>query len=60
VYALIGKYAGSVSAEHGIGMAKRPYLSRSRSDEEMALMRAMKQMLDPNNILSPNKMFEVE
>lgn len=47
--------AGSISAEHGIGLEKRPYLAWSRGAEEIALMRALKQMLDPRNILNPGK-----
>jgi FAD/FMN-containing dehydrogenase len=44
-----------VSAEHGIGIQKKPYLSMSRSFEELALMRTLKQALDPNQILNPGK-----
>ncbi|MBM3595306.1 MAG: FAD-binding protein [Alphaproteobacteria bacterium] len=46
---------GSVSAEHGIGFEKRDYLPRSRSQNEVALMRLLKSTLDPNNILNPGK-----
>jgi FAD/FMN-containing dehydrogenase len=42
----------SVSAEHGIGMLKRPYLASSRTPAELALMRTLKATLDPNNILN--------
>ena len=57
LYDLVGRYGGSVSAEHGIGTSKRDYLDRSRSEDEIALMRRMKLMLDPNNILNPDKVF---
>jgi FAD/FMN-containing dehydrogenase len=60
VYTLVEKYAGSVSAEHGIGLAKREHLACSRSTEELQLMYAMKRMLDPNNILNPNKVFSAD
>ncbi|MBU6473841.1 MAG: FAD-binding oxidoreductase, partial [Alphaproteobacteria bacterium] len=46
---------GSVSAEHGIGLEKRPYLPISRNVQEIALMRTVKQALDPRNILNPGK-----
>ena len=59
VYDLVAKFGGSVSAEHGIGLAKRAYLSRSRSSDEIAAMKAIKRALDPNNILSPGRIFEL-
>jgi FAD/FMN-containing dehydrogenase len=55
VYGVLGHYAGSISAEHGIGTLKRDYLHLSRSPEELALMRALKQALDPKGILNPGK-----
>ncbi len=55
VYRQVGAYNGSISAEHGIGMMKRPYLHQSRSREELALMKVLKQAMDPNNILNPGR-----
>jgi FAD/FMN-containing dehydrogenase len=55
VYELVGRYAGSISAEHGIGVTKKKYLHYSRSDAELALMRRIKAALDPLNILNPGK-----
>lgn len=46
---------GSISAEHGIGIDKLPFLHFSRSPEELALMRTIKQALDPKGILSPGR-----
>ncbi len=46
---------GSVSAEHGIGLLKREWLPLSRSAPELAVMRAMKSALDPQNILNRGK-----
>ncbi len=57
LYGTVEKYQGSVSAEHGIGLSKRDQLHRSRSDAELQLMVGLKQMLDPQNILNPNKIF---
>jgi FAD/FMN-containing dehydrogenase len=54
-YGVLGRYHGSISAEHGIGTLKRPYLHLSRSPEELALMRRLKQALDPRGILNPGK-----
>jgi FAD/FMN-containing dehydrogenase len=52
VYRIVGEYHGSVSAEHGIGVQKIKYLHHSRSAEEVALMRTLKQALDPRGILN--------
>ena len=46
---------GSISAEHGVGTTKLPYLHFSRSPEELALMRTVKHALDPKHILSPGR-----
>ncbi len=53
VYALVGRYRGSISAEHGIGVLKRDFLDRSRNPAEV--MRRIKAALDPNDILNPGK-----
>ena len=55
VYGVVGQRQGSVSAEHGIGTQKIPYLHYSRSAEELALMRTLKSALDPKGILNPGK-----
>ena len=55
VYEPLSAVGGSISAEHGIGLEKKDWLSVSRSPEEIALMRILKQALDPRNILNPNK-----
>ncbi|NYT59027.1 FAD-binding oxidoreductase [Alcaligenaceae bacterium] len=54
-YAITKELGGSVSAEHGIGIHKKPYLGHSRSDAEIALIRAMKRAIDPHNIMNPGK-----
>ena len=55
VYSIVSQRKGSISAEHGIGSLKREFLHYSRSPEELALMRAIKQAMDPNGILNPGK-----
>jgi FAD/FMN-containing dehydrogenase len=59
VYGPLRSRGGSVSAEHGIGIEKRKYLSWSRSEAEIAVMRALKQTLDPRGILNPGKVIEL-
>jgi FAD/FMN-containing dehydrogenase len=58
VYGSLEGRSGSISAEHGIGLEKRSYLSLSRSEAEIALMRRLKHALDPHHILNPGKIFE--
>jgi FAD/FMN-containing dehydrogenase len=59
IFTLVKKHHGSISAEHGIGLLKKPYLGYSRSPDEIALLRAVKQALDPRNILNPGKVIDV-
>lgn len=59
VFEIVKKYDGSISAEHGVGMTKKPYLSYSRSEEEIAYMKAVKAVFDPNNVMNPGKLFDV-
>src|SRR4051812_29701790 len=53
VLKLVASYGGSISAEHGVGRAKRDWLSLSRSPEEIAVMRSIKSALDPAGLLNP-------
>ena len=59
VYGPLEAIAGSVSAEHGIGLEKKSYLSISRNDAEIALMRTLKRALDPKGLLNPGKVFDL-
>ena len=58
VFEIVEKYQGSVSAEHGVGMTKKPYLEYTRSAAEIAYMRAVKKVFDPNNIMNPGKLID--
>ena len=56
VFEVTQKLAGSISAEHGVGLLKRDYLEYTRSPEEIATMKALKAVFDPNGIMNPGKM----
>ncbi|MBL4661063.1 MAG: FAD-binding oxidoreductase [Alcanivoracaceae bacterium] len=56
VYGLIQQMQGSISAEHGVGMIKKPYLAYSRSQQELQILKGIKQVFDPQNILNPGKL----
>lgn len=58
VFSLVATKAGTISAEHGIGLLKKPYLKLSRTPEELALMATIKRALDPNDILNTGKVLE--
>ena len=58
VYEPLASIGGSVSAEHGVGLEKKPYLNICRSPEEIELMRCVKRALDPKGLLNPGKIFD--
>jgi len=58
VYSELASRNGSISAEHGIGLQKKAYLHHCRSADEVALMRCIKQALDPRGTLNPGKIFD--
>jgi FAD/FMN-containing dehydrogenase len=55
VFAVVKKYGGSISAEHGVGVMKRDILPEYKDAVAIDLMRKIKQLLDPNGILNPGK-----
>ncbi len=57
IYSLIRDVNGSISAEHGIGIMKKEFLPYSKSESEINLMKALKQAMDPEGILSPGRIF---
>ena len=57
ILAIVEEFNGSVSAEHGIGLLKKDYLPYSRSEIEIQLLRQMKQVFDPEDIMNPGKLF---
>jgi FAD/FMN-containing dehydrogenase len=55
VFAVVKKFGGSISAEHGVGVMKRDILHLYKDPVALELMRGLKRMLDPNGILNPGK-----
>lgn len=58
IFQTVQKYDGSVSAEHGVGMTKKPYLRYTRTPVEIEYMRQIKAVFDPNGVLNPGKIFD--
>ncbi len=56
LFELVEARGGSISAEHGVGLLKRDFLNFSRSDPEVAAMRAVKDVFDPNGVMNPGKL----
>ncbi len=54
----IKSFGGSISAEHGVGLVKKPYLSFTRSAAEIELMKNVKRVFDPDGIMNPGKIFD--
>lgn len=59
VYEPLKPIEGSVSAEHGIGREKKPWLSVSRSATEIDVMKSLKRTFDPKNVLNPGVVFDL-
>ena len=57
LFEVVRARGGSISAEHGVGLLKRDFLGYSRSAAEIDIMRALKNVLDPNGVMNPGKLF---
>lgn len=55
IYERVSTFRGSISAEHGIGLIKAKYLKYSKTEQEINMMRNLKKLMDPNDIMSPGK-----
>lgn len=53
----VARYGGSISAEHGIGQLKREYFNRYKDPLEIRLMKEIRKVFDPNDIMNPGKIF---
>ena len=56
VLGIVSEFKGSISAEHGVGLLKKDQLHYTRSEAEIATMRGLKQVFDPNNVMNPGKL----
>jgi len=57
VFKLVVNLGGTISGEHGIGYVQKPYIGIALADKNLELMRGIKHVFDPNNILNPGKIF---
>lgn len=55
IFSLVVQLGGTLSGEHGIGLAKRPYMHLANTPAKMALMQGIKDVFDPKGILNPGK-----
>ena len=58
LFEILRRHGGSISAEHGVGLTKKPYLHYTRDETEIAYLRAIKQAFDPSGIMNPGKIFD--
>jgi len=59
MFETVKKFGGSISAEHGIGLLKKKALPYSRTAAELAIFKQIKQVMDPQNLLNPGKIFDL-
>ncbi|MCC2679197.1 MAG: FAD-binding oxidoreductase [Pseudobdellovibrio sp.] len=59
LYSLVGKFNGSVSAEHGVGIIKKADIGYTRKPGEVAILKSLKKMLDPQGLLNPGKVVDL-
>jgi glycolate oxidase len=57
IFSLCVKLKGTISGEHGIGYVQKPYIGIAIGEKQLDLMRGIKKIFDPNNILNPGKIF---
>lgn len=60
LFSIVKRLKGSIAAEHGIGLLKKAFLDYSRSPEEIRFFRGMKRVFDPQGLLNPGKIFDLE
>lgn len=58
IFSILKGFNGSISAEHGVGLVKKDYLEYSRSPQEIVIMKGIKSLLDPSDLMNPGKLFK--
>ena len=58
VFAAVKTQHGSISAEHGVGLSKKSFLNYTRSNAEIEIMKGIKKVFDPDNIINPGKVID--
>jgi FAD/FMN-containing dehydrogenase len=58
LFSTLQQHGGSISAEHGVGLTKKPYLHYTREAAEVSYLRGLKKVFDPNGIMNPGKIFD--
>ena len=59
VYDSVARFEGSISAEHGVGSLKLDKLEHHKSPVALGMMRAIKQALDPHNVMNPGRVLRI-
>jgi glycolate oxidase len=59
IFELVKRLGGTISGEHGIGLVQKEYMDIIFDDTQMRLMREIKKIFDPNNILNAGKIFDL-
>jgi glycolate oxidase len=57
IFKLTLRLGGTLSGEHGVGITKAPYIGLELKRDTLDVMKKIKKVLDPNNILNPGKIF---
>jgi glycolate oxidase len=60
LYQITKKLGGKISGEHGIGVKRKKYMLENMDPVELSLMKGIKKAWDPNYIMNPGKMFDLE
>ena len=60
IYELGVSLGGTISGEHGLGFVKKGYRHMGADENKIALMKRIKKAFDPNNIMNPGKVFDLE